>query len=170
MAADAGPNRTLLILLGAAGALIMLDQGADLVATLVSQRLDPGAVAWRFGVFGLAVSRTSALVAGDVMLLASLALLGWRTGLRMAGVMHLLVAAALVAGTGSFVLDVLQLRKTIPPAAARQFTLAVARAGAIAIAGIVALVWAGVASIRAARGRSGRHRDRTLVVGRTPDA
>lgn len=169
MAADAGSNRTLLILLGAAGALIVLDQGADLLATLMSQRMEPGAAAWRFGVFGLIVSRTSALVAGDVMLLASLWLLGSRVGLRIAGVMHLLVAAALVAGTGSFALDVLQLRKSIPPAASRQFTLSVLRAGALALGGVVVLGWAGVASIRAARGRKSRPRDGTLLVGRTPD-
>jgi hypothetical protein len=160
------PARRLLAVLFAAGLLILLDQSADLIATLLSQKIDPSAANWRFGLFGLVTSRASALLVGDVMLLAATSALGWRYCLKVLGVLHLLTAGGALAGLVFFLLDAVQLRGGVPAQSAGAFSAAVFRAGIMALAGGVTLAWAGVAAWRSSEGRprDGRSAADTLLV------
>lgn len=168
----ARPHRAILAVLFGAGLLILVDQAADLLATLLARPIEFGAPSWRFGVFGLLASRASALVVGDVMLFVAAAALGWRSTLRGLGVIHLLLAAALAAGLVLFLLDSFQVRATVPAQSAGAFSAAVARAGFVALAGLAALMWAGIAAWRAT-GSEHRRRRRArapLLVSEGKDA
>ena len=163
------PGRRLLAVLFAAGLLILLDQTADVIATMLSRKTDPSAPSWRFGLFGMVASRTSALLVGDVMLLAAAAALGWRRTLRALGALHLLLAAGALAGLGLFALDAIQVRGAVPEQSGSAFTAAAFRAGVVALAGALTLGWAGVAAWRTARNptRTGRPGSETLLVAET---
>ena len=136
------PARRLLAVLFAAGLLILLDQSADLIAILLSRTADMAAPNWRFGLFGLVINRTSALLVGDVMLLAS------ATALALFG------------------LDAIQVRGAVPAHSMGTFTAAALRTGVVALAGAITLAWAGVAAWRTAgiRPRGGRQASPPLVV------
>ncbi|HEU5219793.1 MAG TPA: hypothetical protein VFU23_14130 [Gemmatimonadales bacterium] len=160
--------RRLLILLFVAGLLILLDQTADLIATILSRKADPSAANWRFGLFGLVASRTSALVVGDVMLFASVVVLGWRTMLKTLGALHLLLAVAALAGLVVFVLDAVQVKGGVPAQAAVAYSGAVFRAGVVSLVAALALGWAGVAAWRTARpvSRGEQGGSGSLMVGK----
>lgn len=160
------PIRRLLAVLFAAGLLIVLDQSADLIATLLSRTTDISAPSWRFGLFGMVASRTSALLLGDVMLFASATALGWRTMLRGLGALHLGLAAGGLAGLVLFLLDAVQVRGAVPEQSTSAFSAAVFRAGTVALAGAITLGWAGVAAWRTAgpRPRGGRPPSESLLV------
>lgn len=148
--------RPILAMLFAAGILLLLDQAADLSATILARPVELGAASWRFGLFGLMASRASALVVGDVMLFTAAVALGWRTTLRGLGALHILLAVAVAAGLLFFLLDAVQVRATVPAESARSVSLAAGRAGIVALAGCILLVWAGVVAWRAAG--PGHHR------------
>lgn len=150
------PTRRLLAVLLAAGLIILLDQAADLTATVLSRPVDFSAANWRFGLFGLIAGRTSALLAGDVMLFTATVLLGLRKTLRTLGALHVALALAILAGLVLFVLDVIQVRGAVPPASTDAFSAAVFRAGVIALAGGITAAWAGIAAWRTAGSWSGR--------------
>lgn len=160
------PGRRLLAVLFAAGLLILVDQSVDVIATTLSRPTDLSAPNWRFGLFGLVASRTSALVVGDVMLLASAAALGWRNILKALGALHLALALAALAGLGLFVLDAIQVRSAVPEQSTGAFSAAVFRAGVVALAAGLTLAWAGIAAWRTAGTgpRSGRHASEALLV------
>lgn len=160
------PGRRLLAVLFAAGLLILIDQSVDLIATTLSRPTDLSAPNWRFGLFGLVASRTSALVVGDAMLLASATALGWRLTLKALGALHLALALAALAGLALFVLDAIQVRSAVPEQSTGAFSAAVFRAGVVALAGGVMLAWAGVAAWRTAGPgpRGGRHASEALLV------
>jgi hypothetical protein len=160
------PARRLLAVLFAAGLLILLDQSADLIATLLSREVALTAPNWRFGIFGLVASRTSALLAGDVMLFASATALGWRRALRALGAVHLLLAAGGMAALVLFVLDWVQVRAAVPAQSAGEFSAAAFRAGVVALGGVVTFAWAGVAAWRTAapRPRTGHGAESLLVT------
>ncbi len=160
------PVRRLLTVLFAAGLLILLDQSADLIATMLSRKTDISAPNWRFGIFGLVASRASALLVGDVMLFMSAAALGWRSMLRTLGALHLVLAAGVLTGLVLFVLDAVQVRGAVPAESTRAFSAAAFRAGVVALAGAFTLAWAGVAAWRTAAPppRSGRPASESLVV------
>ena len=144
------PARRLLAVLFAAGLLILLDQSADLIATLLSRDVAPSVPSWRFGLFGLVASRTSALLAGDVMLFASATALEWRNMLKTLGALHLVLAAGAGAGLVLFILDAVQVRGAVPAQSTSAFSAAAFRAGVVALGGAVTFAWAGVAAWRTA--------------------
>jgi hypothetical protein len=150
----------------AAGLLILLDQSADLIAILLSRKADMAAPNWRFGLFGLVINRTSALLVGDVMLLASATALGWRNMLKVLGSLHLVLAACALTGLALFGLDAVQVRGAVPAHSMGTFTTAALRTGVVALAGAFTLAWAGVAAWRTAgiRPRSERQASPPLVV------
>ena len=160
------PSRRLLAVLFAAGLILLLDQSADLIATVLSRPADFSAPNWRFGLFGLVASRTSALLVGDVMLFAAATLLGWRNLLRALGALHLVLAAATLAGLVLFILDTVQVRGAVPAPSTRAFSAAVFRAGAVALAGAITLAWAGIAAWRTGQPPSGggRRGSESLLV------
>ena len=150
--------RRLLALLYLAGLLVLADQLADLAATVLAQPWLPGQANWRFGAFGLLMTRASVFLIADVMLFAAAIGLGHRRVLRGLGMLHLLLTLLLLAGLGSFILDWLQMRARMPNTGARSFDLAGIRAAAMAALTIVLTGWAGMAALRATRPKP-PHRD-----------
>jgi hypothetical protein len=120
--------RRLLGLLYLAGILVLADQAADLAATVLAKPLAPSQASWRFGVFGLLMTRASVFLIADVMLFIAAVALGHRKVLRALGALHALVALALLAGLLLFSLDWLQIRRDVSQAGARTFDLAALRA------------------------------------------
>lgn len=142
------PSRRLLAVLFAAGLLILLDQTADLVATLVSRKVDASAPSWRFGLFGLIAGRASALLVADVMMWTAVLALGWRRTLRALGAAHLLLGVGATLGLALFILDAAQVRGAVPAESAAAYTSAAFRAGIVILASAIILFWAGIAAWR----------------------
>ena len=151
--------RSLLGLLYVAALLLLTDQVSDLASSLLTNNPSLGTESWRFGAFGLLISRVSVFLIADVMLFAAAILLDHRRVLRVLGVAHLLVAPALLGGLAVFALDWLQLRGRVGPAGARPFDLAALRASALAGLSSGLAAWAGLAAFRAGRAhhRGSRH-------------
>ncbi len=86
--------------------------------------LRPGTVVWRFGAVGLLSSAIGAplLVLFLVFVLAVLA--GDRRVIIAVGVIAALIGLLLVAGTGSFALDALQMKRRVQEAAQQRFMMA----------------------------------------------
>lgn len=151
--------RKLLGLLYLAGLLVLADQAADLAATLLAKPWLPSQASWRFGAFGLLITRASVFLIADVMLFAAAIWLGHRKVLRSLGVLHLLIALLLTVGLGSFVLDWLQVRGQLPDTGSSSFDLAGFRAAAMAALVIVLTSWGGVTTLRATRARKPSQRE-----------
>lgn len=147
MSTSGTTSRFLFAAVYAAAALVLLDQGAELVAALVPFRA--GEVDWRFGAFGLLVGRTTTAVLADVLVFVAAVGSGHRTFLRVWGVVHLAVAAVVVTTLVIFSLDVVELRRRVTVDAAGTFLVSSLRAGVVAVVAAVYCVWAGVAAFRA---------------------
>jgi hypothetical protein len=98
----------------------------DLLVSVYPIRLDT--VVWRFGAVGLLSSAIGAplLILFFVFALALFA--GDRKVIVTVGVLSALIALLLVAGTGSFALDALQMKRRVQAAAQQRFMLASAQA------------------------------------------
>jgi hypothetical protein len=140
--------RRLLLLLYLAGVLLFVDQLAELVSALLSAPMAPASPAWRFGAFGLLVSRTSGFLIADAMLFLPAVALEHRRTLRGLATLHLLLAFGLLAGAGTFVLDWLQVRKGVRPGGATALDVAALRAGLVGLVTAGLAAWAGVAVLR----------------------
>lgn len=161
------PNaRRLVPLLYLAGGLILADQAADLVSTVLSQPVRTGSAEWRFAVVGLLVTRTSVFLLGDLFLLAAAIGLEHRRVVRVLGALHLLAALVLGAGLGLFLLDAVQIRSVVPAEGSGDLLLATARAGALLLLGTAFLVWTGLRTFRGSKPVRPAA-DANLVVGKT---
>lgn len=149
-------TQRLLRLLYLAGLYIIADQAVDVAATLLAHPVSPGAVVWRFGVFGLVATRATTLLVADVMLFAAAIGLEHRRVLRVLGALHLVLAVAVAAALAVFGLDTIQIRGLVGSGAERRFDSAAVRAAVAAALGIVVLGWAGIASLRAGRAMRAR--------------
>ena len=161
------PSRRLLGLLYLAGGLILADQLADLTATLLANPPLPATTSWRFGTFGLVMSRASVFLMADVLIFAGALSLGHRTMVRALGIIHLVFAPALLAGLGMFALDWLQVRGQVGEQGRRAFDLAALRAAGLGFLGAVIAGWGGLAAFRAARvskPKGGRRQDGPLLM------
>jgi hypothetical protein len=129
-----------------------------------------GAPNWRFGVFGVLASRASVLVLADVMFFAAAVGLGQWNTLRILGVLHLVLSAAVIAGLCLFVLDTAQIRGMVSAEGERAYGAAAARAGIVGAMSAALLAWAGFASLRASRAalKTGPAEEAPLVVGGRP--
>jgi hypothetical protein len=156
--------RFLFAALYAGAIVVLLDQSAELIASLSPLRF--GEVEWRFGAFGLLVGRTTTAVLVDALLFIAAAGSGHRGLLRGLGVVHFVVAAFFAVGMGAFVLDVVELRRKAAPAIVGTFDLATARAAIVVVTVVVFCVWAGVALLRAGRRVESKSADGLLVVNR----
>lgn len=156
------------VILGIATVLPML----DLLVSVMPLR--PSTVVWRFGAVGLYSSAigTPLLILFFIYVLAHLS--GDRKVRIAVGVIAALITVSLIAAAGAFVLDALQMRQRIQPAAQTRFMTASVQAMLkLALEGLAALVLA-VSVFRSARaakaapaarvesGRSGS----PLLVGR----
>lgn len=145
-------------LLYLAGTLLLLDQLADLAATLLANSPSPGAANWRFGAFGLVTSRLSVLLIADVMLFAAAIGLDHRKVLRLLGVFHLLLVPVLLGALAIFGLDWLQVRGRVPAGGRIRFHLAGLRAAMLALLATLLAGWGGLTAFRAGRhSRTSRH-------------
>ena len=162
--------RRLLGLLYLAGAIVIADQLADLVASIMAKNPTPALASWRFGVFGLLISRSSVFLIADVMLFAAAIWLGHRRVIRGLGALHFLAALLLLAGLLGFSLDWTEVRRQVPEAGVRSFQYSTVRASVLArfVAGIS--VWAGVVAFKATRVHDKPHRTKApLLTGTSRD-
>lgn len=127
--------RRLLPLLYLAALLIFLDQALDILGGVWPLHLD--LTNWRVGTFGVILSRLEFIALADALAVATALFLDQRKVLAFLAIVHLLTAIAIVAGTGLFALDVLQLRRLMRPERVRQLDLAAVRT--IALAGASSL-------------------------------
>lgn len=138
-------------LLYLAGALLLVDQLADLTATLLANSPSPGTASWRFGAFGLLTSRVSVFLLADVMLFAAAIGLDHRKTLRALGIVHLFLVPVLLGGLAVFGLDWVQVRGRVAPGGSNRFDLAGLRAAGLALLASV-LAWrGGLTAFRAGR-------------------
>lgn len=150
-------TRRLLGLLYLAAAFVLAEQVADLAATLLAKPWATSQATWRFGAFGLLMTRVSVFLIADVILFAAALGLAHRRVLRALGVIHLLLALLLLAGLGLFTLDWLQVRTQMPAQGSQSLDLAGARAAGMAALACALCGWAGLATLRATRlGKSRR--------------
>ena len=156
--------RRLLALLYLAGALIAVDQIADLLATLLANPVSLDSAQWRFGAFGLAATRGSVLLVADILLFAAALGLDHARVLRVLGAVNLLVAVGVVAALVLFTLDAVQFRRMIKADASRRYLAAALRAGGISVLGTVLLVWSGLAALRLGRQPKGKKSPGSVLI------
>ena len=133
------------LILGIAAFLPML----DLLVSVMPLR--PSTVMWRFGAVGFYSSAIGAplLILLFIYFLAQLS--GDKKITIFVGIISALIALSLVAAAGGFVLDALQMRQRIQPAAQPKFMIASVQAVfKIALEGLASLVLA-VSAFRASR-------------------
>jgi hypothetical protein len=94
----------------------------DLLVSVYPIRL--GTVVWRFGAVGLLSSAIGAPLLVLFFIFALSVFLGDRKVIITVGVIASLVALLLIAGTGSFALDALQMKRRVQAAAQQRFMLA----------------------------------------------
>ncbi|HEV8149425.1 MAG TPA: hypothetical protein VGP61_04505 [Gemmatimonadales bacterium] len=113
--------RRAIALLYVTGAIVSLEQLAEILALIYP--FHSSVASWRFGLLGITVSRTASFALADAMILGAAILLEHRIFLRLAGIVHLLVAVLLVPIMGMYSLDVLVLRRALKPEFVRGFDL-----------------------------------------------
>ncbi len=94
----------------------------DLLVSVYPIRL--GTVVWRFGAVGLLSSAIGAPLLVLFFIFALALFVGDRKVIMAVGVVAALIALLLVAGTGSFVLDALQMKRRVQEAAQQRFMMA----------------------------------------------
>ena len=156
--------RRLLGLLYLAAAVVIADQLADLAASVLAKNPTPAIASWRFGVFGLLISRSSVFLIADVMLFTATILLGHRKALRSLGALHFLAALLLLAGLVGFGLDWAEVRLQVPQAGVRSFEYSSLRAGLLALLVVGVSVWAGIVAFKATRVHGKQHRARSPLL------
>lgn len=157
----------LLFLLYPLGLLLFADQITDVLALLLAQpAVETGSAQWRFITFGLVISRTTALILADVMILGAAVLLHHRNMLRVLGLLHLLVAVTLAAALVLFLLDALELRSLMRLEDRQRLVAAASRTLVVTSLAIVACAMAGILALRVTRSSKHRHRPKSspLVV------
>jgi hypothetical protein len=130
------------VVLQAIGFLLLLDQLTLLLPEVLPAA--PGTPGWRYGVFGLAVGRATPLLFADALILVAAYRLEQGRFLRVAGLVHLLIAAALAVLLGLFVLDMLQVRRQVRPEMAGGMLIQGGRAALMAVALAAFAGWAGI--------------------------
>ncbi len=147
-----------------AAVAILADQISELAIGLYPYKF--GEVGWRFGAFGLAVSKTTWIVFGDALLALAAVGLGSRLGLRIWAVAHLVAAVVMGLALTAFGLDLLQLRPTIRPEVTQAFLLAGIRAALVTGVVVAVWLWAGLVGLRSTRTSGSKRPQSPLLVGR----
>lgn len=128
-------------------------------------------VGWRFAVTGILYTMLPTVL--FALLIAAIAafFLGHRTGLRVVGVISLILGVVIILLTASFALDALQLRRIVRTEAKGGYDLAGIKAVVTALLAIASCAALGVGAFRATRrvGATGGSRRRrggdALLVG-----
>ena len=158
-------SRRLLGLLYLAGVLVIVDQLADLAASILAKNPTPALASWRFGLFGLLISRSSVFLIADVMLFIAAIRLGHRKVIRSLGALHFLAAVLLIAGLIGFALDWAELRLQVPEAGVRSFQYSTLRAAVLAFLLTGICVWTGFVAFRATRSHDKQRVASPLLTG-----
>lgn len=131
--------------------------------------LNPAEARWRFGSVGVFSSYTVWLLLGFLLLLWFAQSAGNHGLLKLVAVLCLLEAVVLLLATLAFPLDVLQLKRDVPPADLWTFQAAAGRTVLKNLLSIIGFLWLGVAGFRSARPEPGSRSRRTepspLIVG-----
>lgn len=104
----------------------LLFQSVDFVMGVAPFRFE--SVVWRFSTAGGAANGSGNFLLLILLVYAVALVFGDTRALWFAGAVSAVIAVALLVGTGSFVLDALQLRARVDPAGVRKFDVATAQA------------------------------------------
>jgi hypothetical protein len=107
------------------------------------------AIQWRFGLVGLFGNGFIGPVTGVLLVALTAALLEHKIALRSIATFSLLIAVFALSGAGSFILDALQLRRTVKPEAHRAFDFAAGKALLGTMCAMLLSAWIGIAGWKA---------------------
>ena len=156
------PSEALRKFLLLAGLVILIDQSAILIASIVPPA--PSSAQWRFGAVGLAAGRATPILVADLLLLLSLFASGSRIALRVIAAIHVLFSLAAIGALGIFALDMLEIR-SLQPLDGRTPMMASAIRAAIALAVVAAYgLWSAILIVRGTRRQSFRSADQRIVM------
>ena len=110
-----------------------------------------GEVGWRFAVTGILYTMLPTVLFSLLIAAVAAFFLGHRTGLRLVGVVALVLGVVVILLTASFTLDALQLRRIVRPEAKGGYDLAGMKAVITALLAIAACTALGVGAFRATR-------------------
>ena len=124
---------------------------------------------WRFGAFGLLSNAMMIPLTGLLIIFIASTVFEHRRFQRVLGVLTLAFALAILGGLGLFLLDALQVRKDVNPAAALAFKVAFGTASLKATFGMITLAVFGIAAFRGPKApRATSSRSENLIYGRQP--
>lgn len=128
-----GEARKAVKLLYIGAAVILVVEVVELLAMVLPPH--PGVASWRFGLFGITVSRMPMFVLADAMFLAAALVLGHRRTLLTAAALHLALAILVLPAMAFYSLDALLLRRAVRPQIRMSFDLTAVRALTVALVG-----------------------------------
>lgn len=163
-----GETRRAVKLLYFGAAVILVVEVIEILAMVLPPHA--GVASWRFGLFGITVSRMPMFVLADAMFLAAALVLDNRRTLLVAAAVHLALAILVLPAMAFYTLDALLLRRAVRPQIRMSFDLTAFRALTVAlVGGIFAFVmfWLIRRSTRAAEPRGVAQRG--IVVGAVPE-
>lgn len=106
-------------------------------------------VGWRFAVTGILYTMLPTVLVALLIAAVAAFFLGHRTGLRIVGVIALVLGVVVILLTSSFALDALQLRRIVRPEAKGGYDLAGIKAVVTALLAIASCTVLGVGAFRA---------------------
>ena len=113
-----------------------------------------GEVGWRFAVTGILYTMLPTVLFALLIAAVAAFFLGHRTGLRVVGIVALVLGVVVILLTASFTLDALQLRRIVRPEAKGGYDLAGIKAVVTALLAIASCTALGIGAFRATQ-RSG---------------
>jgi hypothetical protein len=120
--------------------------------------LQIGEVRWRYGSVGMLAGFLLTPLMGVLFAFGAAAVLQHRVALRFLAVLNFCLAVLLLVLIGLFVLDVLQVRGTVPLESRPTFDVGAMKAVAKCFAFFGAFAWFGIVGIRASRLGGGKNR------------
>jgi hypothetical protein len=130
-----GETRKAVKLLYAGAAVILVVEVIEILAMVLPPH--GGVASWRFGLFGITVSRMPMFVLADAMFLAAALVLGNRRTLLFAAALHLALAVLVLPAMALYSLDALLLRRAVRPQIRMSFDLTAIRALTVALVGSI---------------------------------
>lgn len=130
---DQGRRAVGFLYLGAV--VILLVELIEIAAMILP--VHPGIPSWRFGLFGITVSRMASFIIADAMFLAAALILGHRRTLMFAAAAHLLLAVLVLPAMAFYTLDALFLRRSVRPVIRPSFDFTAIRALVSALVGCI---------------------------------
>lgn len=149
-------------LIGVLGLLVLLDQVTGIITTIWP--LMPGQLQWRYGAYGLLVSRLSPLVFANLLLVTGTLLAGGWPSRLVVGLMNVALALALLGGAALFALDAVQMYPLLPLANRSTAGIVGARTVLFGVAAGLLMGWVAVRLLRASRPESPTKRGTSPLI------